>query len=1008
MKKSLTLLALLLILKLVHAQNLQVSTTIITQPCTNNGEIQINTTGGAMPYTYYYYVWPTVTGVTPILTNNIVSGLPPSTIYITVVDSLGASFSTNVSLNSPIQTTITSTPAICPALGEIQITNTGNGPFVDELYANNILLATGSPFSNLAPDIYLIKTSDANGCFVISDSVYVENISGLNVSLASSNITCQGGTLTATVVGGLSPYTYSWSSGNSTTNVMNGPIGSHTVNVTDAQGCNQMGWGNLSSPIYISNNAVVAPTSCPSSNGSITVFPTGGTAPYVCNWSNGYTGNSISNLNYGVYHATIIDAAGCTGEVSAYVPTINSIYTQISTTYSSCLIPTGEANLTISGGTPPYSVDWSTNPQQSGISLTNVLPGNYAFVITDANGCVNTGSATIGVLDPISSYPSVTHSTCGLNNGAIATYASGSSLTYLWSNGSTQTNLTNIPGGAYSCVITNATGCTKLISAYVNSNSPFNVGSNITNASCIFVNDGQIVLNITGGTPPYNITWNTGATGASINNLIKGDYYATISDANGCNFSYHYTVGYLSTSPCACSLTGKVYFDANNNCTFDNGEIALSNVNIKLNSGTSAIYSITNTDGNYNFFVPTGTYTIEQLPFQHYSAGACSNNPITVNAAGGTNCAIVNNFADTAPAIQDLSTTYINVQPAVVGYGYMQRILVKNQGTTAANNAMVNMRGNYNASVISTTFAGNNVPGTGNWNFTNLPTLEPNETFLLDLNYTVSNSIPTNTLLLYTDTVQKSAQPWLQDETPWNNIYNLQTYTVASLDPNYKEVSPQGTGVNGDINFSDSILTYTVHFENTGTYYAYNIEIVDSVSNNLELNSLEMIYGSHPYIATIDENRVLHIKFNNIMLGWQDNNNTGFAVYSIKLKNNLPIGAQIKNTAYIYFDFNEAVITNTTINTLTSNVGKEELTNAEYNLFPNPVSNRLTITNNVNTLKGTINIYDSMGKLWHSKTITQPINKVDFNNLDELTNGLYFVNLINENGEVKTIKFIKN
>lgn len=1008
MKKITTLLILLLIIKFAYAQSLQATLTILTQPCTNNGEVQINATGGTAPYNYQFSYWPSINGVNPILTNNIISGLPPCNFYIWVSDALGATVFADSILVSPIQTNITTTPAICPNLGSIQITNVGNGPFTDELYLNGVLIATGSPFNNLQPAIYAVKTTDANGCFFQTDSVYVENISGMNVSVTPSNVTCQGGTLTATISGGLAPYTYSWSTGNSVTNVVNGPLGSYSVIVTDAQGCTQSGYGYLSSPVYINNNAVVANTTCPNSTGSIQIFPSGGTAPYTCNWNNGYTGNQLSNLNSGIYSGTIIDAVGCVQIFNLSVGSISPINVQISSNSSNCLTPTGSAQLAITAGTPPYSVQWLINPPQSGNNLQNISPGTYPFVVTDASGCVQTGSATVENNDPINIYPYSTSTICGQNNGTVSSNAWGNNLTYLWSNGSTSSNIYNLSGGNYSCVITNASGCTKSFGEYVSTTSPFNVSSNVTNASCIFTPDGQITLNITGGTPPYNITWSNGATGTTANNLIKGDYYANISDGNGCNYSYHYVVGYLSTSPCACALTGKVYFDANNNCVYDNGEIALSNVNVKLSSGTNTSYSITNAAGNYHFFVPTGTYTLEQLPYQHYAAGACSSNPITINATGGTNCSIINNFADTAPIIQDLKTDYINLEPAVVGYGYKQRVLVKNNGTTTANNAMVNIKGNNYAGLNFSTFAGSNVAGTGNWNFTGLPVLDPTEMFTFDMHYNVLSTTPTNTLMLYTDTVQKSSQPWLQDETPWNNIKNLQTTTVASLDPNYKEVNPKGVGTDGFINYSDSILTYTVHFENTGNYYAYNIEIVDSISTKLNLNSFEMIYGSHPYVATIDENGVLHIKFDNIMLSYQTGWNTGFAVYSIKLKNNLAVGTQIKNTAYIYFDFNEAVITNTTINTLAMNVGNQELIDGEYRLFPNPASNMLTITNNVKTLIGTINVFDMMGKLWLSKTIAQPTNKVDINNLDELTNGLYFVNITNELGEVKTIKFVKH
>lgn len=1007
MKNILSFVLLFISIPFVKAQSLQVSLTLITPPCNNNGVVQINATGGTAPYTYYFSSWPGSSSANIVLTNNIISGLPAGSLFVSVTDAAGANAYHDTLLISPIQSTVTTTPAICPALGAIQISNLGNGPFIDELYFNGVLQATGAPFSNLQAGIYTVKTTDANGCFLENDSVNIENISGLTITTVESNVTCQGGTLTATVVGGLSPYSYAWSTGNSTSNVMTGPLGQHTLTVTDAQGCSQLGYAYLYSPVYIQNNAVTSNTICPNLNGSVTLFPTGGTAPYTCNWSNGATGLQLNNLNYGQYNGTIIDNAGCAQIISVYVGTVSMINAQVNTTNSDCLIPNGGAQLNITGGTAPYSTQWFSNPIQTGTTLQSVFPGTYAFVITDANGCVQTGSATIGNNDPLNYYSYTTASICGQSNGQVNCSAWGNNISYLWNTGSTNSSLYNVPGGLYSCVLTNASGCTKSFSEYVDSESPFNISSNITNASCIFTADGAINLNITGGTPPYNIHWNNGATSASISNLTKGDYYMSISDANGCNFSYHYFVDYLSTSPCACALTGKVYFDANNNCNYDNGEVTLSNVNVKLTAGTNVTYSITNSAGDYNFFVPTGTYTLEQLPYQHYGAGICSSNPVIINATGGNNCTINNNFADTAQAIQDLYTNFVNVDPAVVGYGYKQRVIVKNNGTTIVNNAMANVKGNYYAGMNFSTFPGNNVAGTDNWNFDNLPTLDPNETFTFDLNYQVLPTTPTNTLLIYSDTVQKTSQPWVQDATPWNNIKNLQTYTVSSLDPNYKEVSPKGFGVNGDINPTDTVLTYTVHFENTGNYFAYNIEVVDSISTNLDLNSLEMIYGSHPYTATIDENRVLHIKFNNIMLSYTDGWNTGFAVYTVKLKKNISLGSKVRNTAYIYFDFNEAVVTNTTVNTIVLNAGIENKMNDELSLFPNPTNDYLIISSSKGNLAGKIEVFDMMGKVWLSKNISQATQKVELNNLNQLANGIYFVNVVDQLGNIKTMKFVK-
>jgi len=157
MKKTLTLLAFLIVLKFANAQNIQVSLTVITQPCTNNGEVQINASGGTPPYSYYVNAPYNTNGATPTLNGNIISGLPPGYLYVAATDANGFFDTDNIVLTAPFQTTITSSPAICPALGEIQINNVGSAPFLNELYLNGTLISSNAPFINLPPAIYFVN-----------------------------------------------------------------------------------------------------------------------------------------------------------------------------------------------------------------------------------------------------------------------------------------------------------------------------------------------------------------------------------------------------------------------------------------------------------------------------------------------------------------------------------------------------------------------------------------------------------------------------------------------------------------------------------------------------------------------------------------------------------------------------------------------------------------------------------------------------------------------------------
>jgi uncharacterized repeat protein (TIGR01451 family) len=263
----------------------------------------------------------------------------------------------------------------------------------------------------------------------------------------------------------------------------------------------------------------------------------------------------------------------------------------------------------------------------------------------------------------------------------------------------------------------------------------------------------------------------------------------------------------------------------------------------------------------------------------------------------------------------------------------------------------------------------------------------------------------TDTTAQFTDQVCVNVQITLQpnDNNLVNNNLDFCYSIFNSYDPNMKEVYPQ----NLEPGFNDW-LTYTIHFQNTGNAPAYNIRLLDTLISLLDLNTFEVVGYSHSNIVNLKGN-VLNFKFPNIMLPDSTSDSEGskgFVQYRIKPMPNLPVGTSIFNTAYIYFDYNTAIVTNTTSNLYTTNIS--HLNFDGINLFPNPVSKMLTISNNKSNLKGIINIYDIMGKLWFSKTISQPVNSIEFNNLDELTNGLYFVNITNDLGEVMSIKFVKS
>lgn len=378
------------------------------------------------------------------------------------------------------------------------------------------------------------------------------------------------------MVSGSANFQYLWSNGATTQDISGLAAGTYSVTVTDGVGCSATASATVTvQPEPTAGINVVRPIRCNGdTDGFLSATATGGTAPYTGKWSNGATGTNIAGLVPGTYTVTITDANGCTDVASM---TLVEPPVLVAGSEAQGVLcnggETGGVTATITGGTTPYSYNWSTGAATQNIS--NLPAGNYSLTVTDANGCTKTTSATVNEPSaPVSLQTSSQPASCnGGTNGRVNLTVNGGvgGYSFVWSTGATTQNLPFVGAGVYSVTATDANGCSATAQATVNENSTLAVSGSVAPAVCFGFFTGSIELDIIGGTPSYNVEWSNGETSNIIEGLQAGTYTASVTDANNCEFIATFEVtqpaeitGEIQVlEPISCALSSDGLFSIN-------------------------------------------------------------------------------------------------------------------------------------------------------------------------------------------------------------------------------------------------------------------------------------------------------------------------------------------------------------------------------------------------------------------------------------------------------------
>lgn len=503
----------------------------------STGQIIADTSGGSGPFTF---TWIPSGGNT--LTD---SGLPIGTYTFTITDSHGCTSRDSVTLTQPPQLLLANSQnnihcGTLPNSGEaISIPSGGTGTYHYHWSATG---STVDSATSLTIGTYTITVTDANGC-TATNAFNITQSATLTQSTAQTNVTCSdsaNGTITITVNSTTGPFTYVWSPSVSTTSSANGlASGNYTVVVTDTAGCHSiLPFTITHPPALVDLDSFKAPLCNAGNNGFAVVYTTGGTPGYTYQWSpSGGNADTASNLTAGTYTITVRDQNGCT--VSATVNVTQPPALTLTSTHTNVLCfgdSTGIATVVPNGGTPAYSYLWSSNGVTAA-SISTIPSGSYSVTITDANGC--THDTTIVITQPNSPLVATVAvnpvSICEGDTAHLSTSGNGGTpgYSFLWSNGSTNTNQTINPANTstYYITVTDTNGCVTTDSVTIDIKAlPVPV---VTSDSVCWGDTAMLwVNNANGG----SVHWSTGQTTDSISLMIDSTIHDSVYviGTNGC------------------------------------------------------------------------------------------------------------------------------------------------------------------------------------------------------------------------------------------------------------------------------------------------------------------------------------------------------------------------------------------------------------------------------------------------------------------------------------------
>ncbi|TCJ14361.1 hypothetical protein EPD60_10215 [Flaviaesturariibacter flavus] len=653
-----------------------------------DGSITVSATGGTGTFTYKLLPNTTQPG-------NTFTGLAAGNYTVVVEDAVGCTDTVAVSVGAtPLPAgTASTTLSGCTPSGTITINmNQGTGPYSYRLGTAGTPQASNT-FNGQAAGTYTITVTDAKGC-----TVDIQATVGQHPALTAignttpSGCTPPSGSITITVPAGagLAPFTYDLDAlgpvaSNSFTGVT---AGAHQVVVRDAAGCSFPVDVVVGAPAPLTAAAATTPSGCaPSGTITVTVTPGIGQAPFQYRLGGAGTpqaSNVFNNIGAGTYTVTVLDAAGCTVDVTAVVDPAQPLLATVRTHSPSCdAAANGSAVLLPQNGIAPFQFRINGGAWQASDSFPNLAAGIYNLQFQDASGCISPQfPATVAAGAPITAVATQNNVACfgGSNGSATLTLSGNATAPFLFSTDNFSTSqagntITGLPAGAATIWFRDAQGCSNSIQVTITQPAALSAGTTqLVQPKCFGAANGTVTLSASGGTAPYQYSFNGSAFGPAAQfTSAAGTFNGAIRDANNCSVTVNgivlteparLVIDSVVSEPATCVADGRLRVFASGGTTpfqyqLNTGSYGASN-SFTTAAGT---YSVSVQDANNCAASRPGNVVTQISNLQYVSPG-----PDTICQGSKTTLAPVTNatgFVWTGPAIVPNNTqqSSIDVRP---------------------------------------------------------------------------------------------------------------------------------------------------------------------------------------------------------------------------------------------------------------------------------------------------------------------------------------------------------